>query len=105
MTDKPASPKEKPMTSATHIRVNTGVLAGFEKRVLIRIARRLPPRVNSDHLTLLALLSMAGAGAAFWVARYWPPALVLVVVALALNWFGDSLDGTVARVRHHERPR
>jgi len=98
--------KDSAMTgSATHTRVNTGLLAAIEKRVLIWIAGRLPRRVNSDHLTLLALLSMAGAGAAFWAARHWPPALVLVVLALALNWFGDSLDGTVARVRHHERPR
>jgi phosphatidylglycerophosphate synthase len=56
-------------------------------------------------LTLLALVAMAGAGASFWAARYWPPALVLVVAFLAVNWFGDSLDGTLARVRRHERPR
>ena len=91
--------------SATHTRVNTGVLAAFEKRTLIRIAERLPRGVHSDHLTLLALVAMAGAGAAFWASRYWLPALGLAIVALALNWFGDSLDGTVARVRHHERPR
>ena len=91
--------------AAYHVRVNTGVLAAAEKRVLVWMARRLPPWVNSDHLTLLALLSMIGAGGAFWAARYWPPALALVVAALALNWFGDSLDGTVARVRRHERPR
>ena len=91
--------------SGQHIRINTGVLAAVEKRTLIWIAQRLPRAVNSDHLTLLALASMAGAGAAFWAARYWLPALGLVIVALALNWFGDSLDGTVARVRKHERPR
>jgi phosphatidylglycerophosphate synthase len=73
--------------------------------VLIWIAHRLPAWTNSDHLTLLALVAMAGAGAAFWAARSWPPALVLVVVSLAVNWFGDSLDGTLARVRKHERPR
>jgi archaetidylinositol phosphate synthase len=89
----------------SHTRVNTGVLAAAEKRALIWMARRLPRWLNSDHLTLLALFSMAGAGAAFWASRYWLPALGLVVVALALNWFGDSLDGTVARVRKHERPR
>jgi archaetidylinositol phosphate synthase len=92
-------------SSASHTRVNTGLLAAFEKRTLIRIAHLLPRQVNSDHLTLLALFSMAGAGAAFWASRHWVPALGLVVVALALNWFGDSLDGTVARVRRHERPR
>jgi archaetidylinositol phosphate synthase len=91
--------------SGHHIRINTGVLAAVERRTLIWIAQRLPRWVNSDHLTLLALASMAAAGAAFWAARFWVPALGLVIVALALNWFGDSLDGTVARVRKHERPR
>jgi phosphatidylglycerophosphate synthase len=95
------------MTGAgtAHIRLNTGVLAAVEKRTLIWIVHRLPRWVNSDHLTLLALVAMAGAGASFWAARYWPPALVLVVAFLAVNWFGDSLDGTLARVRRHERPR
>jgi phosphatidylglycerophosphate synthase len=87
------------------VRLNTSVLAAPEKRLLTWIAGRLPWRVNSDHLTLLALVAMAGTGASFWLARYWPPALVLVVLCLALNWFGDSLDGTLARVRKHERPR
>jgi phosphatidylglycerophosphate synthase len=90
---------------AHHIRLNTGVLAAAEKRLLVQIARRLPGWVNSDHLTLLALVAMAGTGASFWLARYWTPALVLVVLCLAINWFGDSLDGTLARVRRHERPR
>jgi phosphatidylglycerophosphate synthase len=89
----------------THLRINTGVLASVEKRTLIWIATRLPRRVNSDHLTLLALMAMAAAGGAFWLASVWPPALILVVIALAVNWFGDSLDGTLARVRRHERPR
>jgi archaetidylinositol phosphate synthase len=94
------------MTAHTnHTRINTGMLAGLEKRTLVWMAERLPRWVNSDHLTLLALLSMALAGGAFWAARYWLPALGLVVVALVLNWFGDSLDGTLARVRKHERPR
>ena len=88
-----------------HIRINTGVLAAAEKRALIWLAQRLPRWVNSDHLTLLALASMAAAGAAFWASRFWLPALGIVIAALALNWFGDSLDGTVARVRKHERPR
>jgi len=91
--------------TSTHVRQNYGVLANIERRLLIDLARRLPTQVNSDHLTVLALLSMLGAGLAFWSAQVWPPGLALVVVALACNWFGDSLDGTVARVRKHERPR
>ena len=92
-------------TAAHHTREHGSLLAAAEKRLLIRIASRLPRAITSDHLTLLALLAMAAAGAAFAAARFWPPALWAVVAALAVNWFGDSLDGTLARVRRAERPR
>jgi phosphatidylglycerophosphate synthase len=92
-------------TVEKQVRVNTGWLAAVEKRLLVFMAGRLPAWINSDHLTVLALVAMAAAGGAFWAARYWPTALWLVVVALAVNWFGDSLDGTLARVRKQERPR
>jgi archaetidylinositol phosphate synthase len=92
-------------SNTTHVRINTGVLAALEKRVLVWMAIRLPDWVTSDHLTALALLAMAAAGGAFWASRHEPFALVGVVLALAVNWFGDSLDGTLARVRRHERPR
>ena len=86
-------------------RIITGVLGPLEKRTLLWLAARLPARVNSDHLTALALAAMAGAGLSYWLASVTPAALVLVCVFLAINWFGDSLDGTLARVRGHERPR
>ena len=89
----------------THVREHRSILAAAEKRLLIYIAERLPRFINSDHLTSLALAGMALAGGAFAAARWDRRALWLVVVALAINWFGDSLDGTLARVRHHERPR
>ena len=88
-----------------HVREHRSVLAAAEKRLLIRIAARLPACVNSDHLTLLALLAMVLAGAGYALARWDPRAVWIVVAALALNWFGDSLDGTLARVRRVERPR
>ena len=90
---------------AEHTRDHRSVLAAMEKRALIAIAQRLPAAVNSDHLTALALLAMALAGAGFALSRWDVRALWIVVPALALNWFGDSLDGTLARVRHVERPR
>jgi archaetidylinositol phosphate synthase len=89
----------------THVRINHGWLATAEKRLLIWIAKRLPVWINADHLTALAVLSMAAVGVALAVAPQWPPALALAILALGFNWFGDSLDGTVARVRGHERPR
>jgi archaetidylinositol phosphate synthase len=84
-------------------RVHTSLLAAIEKRCLIWMAQRMPAPVNSDHLTALAGVSMLAAGLCYWNGS--PGALIAVVVLLALNWFGDSLDGTLARVRRHERPR
>jgi archaetidylinositol phosphate synthase len=95
--------RPQPFQSAT--RVISSILSPFEKRVLLYLAARIPARINSDHLTALALVAMLGAGASFWAAGSHPRFLLLVVVCLALNWFGDSLDGTLARVRKHERPR
>ena len=92
-------------TQPRETRVHGSLLAAAEKRLLIWIAERLPRAINSDHLTALGAIAMAAAGLGYAVAPIWTPALVLVVVALGLNWFGDSLDGTLARVRHHERPR
>jgi phosphatidylglycerophosphate synthase len=85
--------------------VHTSVLAEIEKRCLVWMAHRLPAAVNSDHLTLLAGVAMACAGACYWIGPGSAPAMLGAIVFLVLNWFGDSLDGTLARVRHHERPR
>jgi archaetidylinositol phosphate synthase len=94
------------MANHTHkeaVRVQTSILAPLEKRCLIWMAERMPRAVNSDHLTALAGLSMLAAGACYWNGS--GPALLGAVALLVLNWLGDSLDGTLARVRHHERPR
>ena len=94
------------MSAVTHVRQNTSVLAAAEKRALIWMAQRLPRWINSDHLSALGLAAMAGAGVSFWLAATNPIlGASLVVVCLLLNWFGDSLDGTVARVRDQQRPR
>ena len=94
------------MSTATHTRINTGLLANAEKRLLIWIAERLPSWVHSDHLTALGLAAMAGAGLSFWWMATDPVVgASLVALCLALNWFGDSLDGTLARVRQQLRPR
>jgi len=84
-------------------RVHESLLASIEKRCLIWMARRMPASINSDHLTALAGVSMLGAGLCYWNGSR--PALLAAIGLLAANWFGDSLDGTLARVRHHERPR
>src|SRR4051812_50108221 len=84
------------------VREHKAVTAGVEKRLLIWIAERLPQAVNSDHLTFAGVAALLGVGACYWIGG---AALLLVIPLLAVNWFGDSLDGTLARVRHRERPR
>jgi archaetidylinositol phosphate synthase len=86
-------------------RSNTSLLATLEKRTLLWIAARLPAWVNSDHLTILGFVSLAVTGLLYWLARANRAALAAAIVFLALNWFGDSLDGTLARVRNCQRPR
>src|SRR5512132_576493 len=86
-------------------RAQLSFLATLEKRTLVWLAHRMPQWVNSDHLTMLGFVAMFGAGLCYWVASWNPIGLIGVIVALAINWFGDSLDGTLARVRQRQRPR
>src|SRR5215831_10207442 len=86
-------------------RKQLSMLASVEKKTLIWLAHRLPSWVNSDHLTLLGFVSMFAAGVLYWAASVEKLALLGVIGALAVNWFGDSLDGTLARVRNRLRPR
>lgn len=95
--------EQKPFRGAD--RVLTSILAGPEKRTLRFLAERMPAWVNSDHLTVLGLAAMLGTGLSFWLAGTERWAVWLVGICLAINWFGDSLDGTLARVRRQERPR
>jgi len=94
------------MPATNHVRQHNSILSAAEKRLLVWIASRLPRWINSDHLSALGLAAMAGAGLSFYMAQVDPVAgASLVVLCLFLNWFGDSLDGTVARVRNQQRPR
>jgi phosphatidylglycerophosphate synthase len=86
-------------------RIQLSLISKYEKQVLLWIAKKLPAAVHPDHLTILGLTGMIIAGAGYVLARWNLFALLLAVVGLAINWFGDSLDGTVARVRNRGRPR
>jgi phosphatidylglycerophosphate synthase len=90
---------------ATGTRELTFLLADPERRLLRAIAARLPRWTTSNHLTLLGVLGAAGTGVAYALTTLDVRWLWAASAALALNWFGDSLDGTLARVRHRERPR
>ena len=93
----------QPFTPA--LRIHRSLTASLEKRLLTSLAAHTPRRITSDHLTLLALISQIAAGLFYALARNHPLALLVVNLCIILNWLGDSLDGTLARVRHHERPR
>ena len=98
-----AQPLLQPLQPA--VRQNDGILAALEKRALVWIAWRLPAWIRSDHLSAFGLSAMAATGLSFAALerRFWTAAAV--VFFLTMNWLGDSLDGTLARIRGHERPR
>lgn len=94
-----------PPGSGEHERTGGFALARFEARVLPRLAAALPARIMPDHMTLLGLLASTGVGVAYMlsnrdIAWLWAASGFLVV-----QWYGDSLDGTLARFRKIERPR
>jgi phosphatidylglycerophosphate synthase len=102
-TEASDSGNERPFVSAP--RIHSALTAGVEKRVLIWMARRVPVSIGPDHLTALGFASQLLAGGAYALASHDPGALWLVNLFLFLNWLGDSLDGTLARVRNRQRPR
>jgi archaetidylinositol phosphate synthase len=97
------TPKRVPFKNA--LRLQQSFTAAAERKALAWLAARLPERVNSDHLTLIGFVAMFLAGASYALARTHPAGLLLATFFLALNWFGDSLDGTLARLRNRQRPR
>jgi archaetidylinositol phosphate synthase len=86
-------------------RIHGSFLAAVEQRSLVWMAERMPRWVNSDHLTILGFAAQIATGICYALARYNRRMLLAAIVCLALNWFGDSLDGTLARVRQQQRPR
>jgi len=81
------------------------LLARPETALLQWLARRTPARLVPDHFTALALLAAAGIAAAYALSAGHPALLWAAAGLLVVHWLGDSLDGTLARVRGIERPR
>jgi len=86
-------------------RVHGSFLAAGEKRALVWMAEIMPAWVNSDHLTVLGFAVQIATGVCYALAASDRRMLLAAIVCLAVNWFGDSLDGTLARVRQRQRPR
>jgi phosphatidylglycerophosphate synthase len=101
----PAMPTTLAPDFKNAVRQQTSILAPLERICLSWLARNMPSWVKPDHLTLLGFGAMLVAGGCYALAKWWAPALLIVNVCLAINWFGDSLDGTLARARNKQRPR
>ena len=86
-------------------RTQESISAGVERKALEWMARRLPAWMNSDHLTAIGSVGMLLAGASYALSRWHRWALLSAIFFIAVNWFGDSLDGTLARLRNRQRPR
>lgn len=86
-------------------RHHDSILAAGERRLLVSLAQRLPAWVTPDQLTVLGVIGGALTAVGCLAAWYSLSLLMIAIAGLALNWFGDSLDGTLARVRGIERPR
>ena len=91
--------------SATAPREKAFLLARPEAAVLQWLARRVPARLVPDHFTVLALVAAGGIAGAFALSGSHPWLLWAAAGLLVVHWVGDSLDGTLARVRRIERPR
>jgi phosphatidylglycerophosphate synthase len=86
-------------------RIQASFLAALEQKALLWLAERTPPGINSDHLTALGFAGQLGAGVFYGLSHWNSYYLLAVIACLAVNWLGDSLDGTLARVRQRQRPR
>ncbi|MBQ9863789.1 MAG: CDP-alcohol phosphatidyltransferase family protein [Bacteroidales bacterium] len=85
-------------------RIQTSVTNRLERKTLIWLARHQPSWVTSDMLTILGSMGAFLVGLGFFLTRYGIDWLWLSSVGLVINWYGDSLDGTLARVRNCQRP-
>jgi archaetidylinositol phosphate synthase len=86
-------------------RLQQSFLAGTEKRLLVWMAERTPAWINSDHLTIVGFAAQLMTGVSYAIARWSHLGLLGAIGFLILNWFGDSMDGTLARARQKQRPR
>ena len=96
--------QEQPMFTPAQ-RIQQSFVAAAEKKALLWLAARTPAWINSDHLTVLGFAGNLAAGVCYALAAWEPRMLLGAVACLAVNWLGDSLDGTLARARNRQRPR
>lgn len=87
------------------VRIQTSLLNAAEKKCLVWLAQRMPKWVTSDLLTIVGVFGALLIFMGYLLSNYNIYWLWLSVLGLFVNWYGDSLDGTLARVRNCQRPR
>ncbi len=92
------------MEGKTEVRIQTSILNKMEKRILVAMANRMPCWITSDNLTVVGVIGALTTGVGYVLSSWNLNFLWLASFGLILNWFGDSLDGTLARVRNAQRP-
>lgn len=88
-----------------HQRVNDILLGPLERPALRWLAAHMPPWVTPDLLTAIGTIGAAIIFFSYWLSNAHAAFLWLASLGLVVNWFGDSLDGTLARFRKIERPK
>lgn len=89
----------------SHIRENESLTANWEKKILLWLAERMPAWITPDILTTIGFIAAIMIFVSYLLSNYHPAFLWLASLGFIINWFGDSLDGTLARYRHIERPK
>ncbi|HCK99270.1 MAG TPA: CDP-alcohol phosphatidyltransferase [Candidatus Marinimicrobia bacterium] len=89
----------------SHVRINDSLLGNLERRALQWFAGKMPGWVTPDILTGIGLIATVIIFCGYWLSNVYPGFLWLANFGFLLNWFGDSLDGTLARYRKIERPK
>ena len=87
------------------VRLQTSLLNAAEKKVLVKLAKIQPRWMTSDILTYFGVAAAVFYAVFCWLANYNVNYLWAASFCLVLNWYGDSLDGTLARVRNTQRPK
>ena len=85
-------------------RIQGNIVARRERQLLNWLCARLPACVTPEALTTLSVIGAVVVFASYILSRSHPTFLWMASFGLAINWFGDSLDGSLARHRHIERP-
>ena len=93
------------MGKESSVRIQTSLLNNVEKKLLVWLANRQPKWVTSDFLTYVGLLGAVLCAVGFILSNIHIEFLWLSSFGLVVNWYGDSLDRTVARVRKASRPQ